>query len=260
MFENLNQAKNLTQYKLMYGVPDFGNLKQFNNFETGYSFIKVVSIPKFLTELAKDNNNYANLIENYKHIIEYEFKGLDGLDDITSDPSELTNGISTLNVITKTIENTTNVSMRYTEKAGSVLTRLHTLFLTGIKDPRTQAKTYHGLIDSGVLEAGYENEVFAFLYFVTDNTMTKVEAAYLIMSAQPTKADTSMYNSEKGSIEFKEITVEFNCYPVRSNEIEATAVQVLNYMNTTTNEMDRLVKDSTEFHYKSVEELQTLDT
>lgn len=255
MFDNLKKPRNLTQYKLMQGVTDFGNLNQFNLYESGYSFLVVCQVPKFMEVLASENSSFQDLLDNYVHILEYEFRGLDGLENITSETMELTNGISTLNMISKVTEQSAStVSMRFFEKSGSAITKFHEAYLQGIKDPKTQIKHYHGLISSGKLEAGFENEVFMFLYFVTDNTATEIEKAYLLLSAQPTTAETSIYNSEKGQIENKEISVEFNCFPVKGEKIYEKAKQMLNWMNNSENP-NKLVVDSNNFEYSGIDKV-----
>ena len=250
MFENLKTPKDITKYTLMRGVTDFGNLNQFDLYETGYSFLTIISVPKYLETLAEQDTNFGNLFKNYLHVLEYEFRGLDGIEDVTSDSIELTNGISQMNVISKVNQQSASqVSMRYFEKSGSVLTRVHETFLKGIKDPKTQFKHYHGLIDSGKLEPGYENEVFTFLYGVTDNTGRELEKAYLLLSAQPTKAETSMYNSEKGEIATKEVTCEFNCFPINGDTIDAKAKAYLDYLNTV------ITKNSNNFGYTGIDKI-----
>lgn len=255
MFDNLKQPVNLTQYKLMQGVTDFGNLAQFNLYESGYSFLVVVKMAKFMEVLAEENSGFRQLVDNYRHILEYEFRGLDGLENITSETLEITNGISNINIISKVNEQSAStVSMRFFEKSGSTITRFHEAYLQGIKDPKTQVKHYHGLIKSGKLEPGYENETFTFLYFVTDNTVTNIEKAYLLLSAQPTTAETSIYNSEKGSIENKEISVEYNCYPVKGELIYNKAKKVLDWMNNSENP-NKLVVDSNNFNYTGIDSI-----
>lgn len=256
MFENLKKPRDITKYTLSRGVTDFGNLNQYNLYETGYSFLVLVSIPKFLDILSQKNDTYKTLITNYKHILEYEFRGINGLDDITSDVSSITNGISTLDVITKVeMQSNATFSMNFYEKSGSVITRTHELFLTGIKDPRTQVKHYHGLIQDGTLEAGFENEIFSFLYFVTDNTMTEIEKAYFIVAAQPTKAETSMYESEKGNIDFKEISVEFRGFPITGDEVDRRAKELLDWINNPENK-NHITNNSTNFKYTGIDKIE----
>ena len=233
MYAGLKKPMSVTRYTLMRGVTDFGNLKQYDLFESGYPFLVVVDYPKFLQKLKNVNDDYKNLINNYIHILEYEFRGLDGLDNITGDTQELTNGINTLNMITKVNEQSNGTfSMRFFEKSGLVITKTHELFLKGIKDSRTQLKTYHGLIDSGaIVNPGFHNEVFTFLYFITDNTGAQVERAYLLIACQPTTAEINIVNAEKGNIEFKELTVEFNGFPYTSAKVNQAAKDILAFIN-----------------------------
>ena len=257
MFDSLKAPRNLTGYKLMQGVTDYGNLAQFNLFETGYSFLLVCQMPKFIEELAKKKTQYQTLIDNYKRILEFEFRGLDGLDDMTVDTLDLTNGITNLKMIGKVNQQSdATVTMQFFEKSGSAITKFHELFLTGLKDPMTQGKHYHGLIKDGTLEAGYENEVFTLLYLVTDNTMLQLERAYLLLCAQPTKADFSMYNSTKGDIQNKEISVEFNCFPVKGDEVYKKANEALAWMNNEEND-DQIIIDSSDYKYTGIDKIKT---
>lgn len=243
MFTGSMSPRDITAYTLMRGVTDFSNLTQFNNFESGYSFLICLAIPVFLQNLAASNEEYQKLINVYRHIIEYDFRGISGFEDITSETSELTNGISNLNVITKvTMQSASQFTMRYFERSGLVLTKVNELFLRGIKDPKTQVKTYDGLLratESGgtavMSEAGYEYETFQFLYFVTDNTCLNIEKAYLIVSAQPTTAALGeISNSERGEIGWKEIDMQFNGIPLVGPAITAKAKEFLDWINENT--------------------------
>ena len=256
MFQYLKQPRDITKYTLMRGVTDFGNLKQFNLFETGYSYLVLVSVPKFMQALTAHSANFEKLWNAYLHILEYEFRGIDGLDNITADSSELTNGISTLNVITKTnMQSASTFSMRYFEKSGSVITRVHETFLRGIKDPRTQIKHYNGVLEwDPSFEPGFENETFSFLYFVTDNTAREIEKAYYIVGAQPTTAETNIYNSEKGDIGFKEITCEFSGFPITGDAVDERAKAVLEWMTSAENEK-RMYRNSNNFDYTGISDI-----
>ena len=253
MFDGLKAPRDITKYTLMRGVTDFGNLNQYNLFETGYPYLIIVSTPRFMDKLADKYTEIGNLWRAFLHILEYEFRGLDGIENITSDASELTNNISTLNVITKVNEQSASTfTAQYFEKSGSTLTKVAKIYLTGIKDPRTQLKHYHGLIEDGTLEAGYENEVFSFLYFVTDNTGLELEQAYYIMDAQLTEAETSMYAQTKGEIGFREITLNFSGFPVSNDLVTSKCKQVLDYINDPTRNSNAIVKSSLNFNYTGI--------
>lgn len=231
IFANTKGFKDVTSYKLMRGVPDFGSLVQFNPYETGYAAFIVCEMPKFIETLAKYNNEYNKLVRNWQHIIEYEFKSFDGLEGMSADTIELGDDLNRINVINKVnMQSASEFSLTYDEKSGSPLTKFAKLYLTGIKDPKTQVKTYHGLIHNGYMEPGFENEVFTFLFIATDNTMREVESATLIIGAQLNSADTDMYNYNKGDISKKEVTVKFNGYPIQSPEIDGAAQDMLNFL------------------------------
>lgn len=228
------KARTIAEYSMMRGVTDFSNAAQFNLFESGYSHLCIISKPEFLKELAKEDKDVDKLLNTFCYILEYEFKGLDGIEDITADSLEVTDGISTLNVVGKVNkQSASEISMNFTEKSGSVITNFLRYYLEGIKDPRTQAKTYHGLIKEGKMAGGFENEVFNLLYIVTDNTMLGLEKAYLLCNAWPTKVPTSIYNSEKGSIEKKDIDLSWQCFVIDGPEVDQRALKCLAYINET---------------------------
>ena len=99
------------------------------------------------------------------------------------------------------------------------------------------------------MEPGYENEVFSFMYLVCDNTLMNLEKCIYIVAAQPTGAQWDIYNSEKGSIEFKELDVEFKGYPIVGRKINEKGKEFLNWIrqNTTWDEM--------EFNYTGVDNM-----
>lgn len=225
----VRKPKNLTTYTAFRGVTDWTQIGQFDQFETGYSFLSVVEIPKFLRQLADwDPDGIGQLIKSFTHMLEYEFRGLDGLPDISSESSTISNGIQDVNMISKvTTDSSITVTSTYYEKAGGLITRFSEYYLTGIKDPRSEAKTYHGLIVQGAMEPSYENEIFTLLYYVTDNTYLCLERAFLFANAQLTKADMSMYNTQRGEISNREYSIEFQCYPIWGEKVDQAANQML---------------------------------
>lgn len=256
MFANTKGFKDVTSYKLMRGVPDFGSLVQFNPYETGYAAFIICQMPKFMECLAKYNAEYNKLVKNWAHIIEYEFKSFDGLDNLSIDTIQLGDELNNINVISKVnMQSASQFSLTYDEKSGSPLTKFAKLYLTGIKDPRTQVKTYHGLIHNGIMEPGFENEVFTFLFMATDNTMREVEAAFLIICAQLDEAETSMYNYTKGDISKKDITVKFNGYPIASKDIDLAAQDILHFLLSEDAGARRIYINSNDFTYTGTDKI-----
>lgn len=236
----VRKPRNLTEYTAYRGVTDWTQIGQFDQFETGYSFLSVISMPKFMTRLAAMDTTYVGpLVDSFQHTLEYEFRGLDGIPDLASETATITNGIQDVAMIKKvTQDSSIEISMSYFEKSGSLITKFSEYYLTGIKDFRSQAKTYHGLIATGEMNPGYENEVFTLLYYVTDNTYLELERAFLFANAQLNKVDNSIYNSNRGDIDNKEITLTFNCFPITGNSVDKAAkamLEVITGVNVTRN-------------------------
>ena len=224
----------IASYTQMRGVIDFSNASQFNMYEKGYQFLTVISRPKYIEMLADEDPEVANALNLFCWILEYEFKGLSGIDNITVDPLEFTDNISTLNTIGKVnMPSATEITMSFTERTGAAVTGFIEYYLRGIKDPRTQAKTYHGLIKRGKMAAGFENEVFDLLYMVTDNTMLGLEKAFLFACAWPNQAQYDIYNAEKGGIEKVDVDVPFHCFLIDGDEVDRRAIRMLAYINET---------------------------
>jgi hypothetical protein len=256
MFVNTKDFKDVTTYRLMRGVPDFGSLVQFNPYETGYAAFIICQMPKFMELLAKYDANYNKLVSNWAHIIEYEFKSFDGLEGLSADTIQLGDDLNSINVISKVnMQSASEFSLTYDEKSGSVLTKFAKLYLTGIKDPRTQVKTYHGLIHSGKMEPGFENEVFTFLFINTDNTMREIENAVLLIGCQLNTADLDMYNYTKGDISKREVTVKFSGYPVQSTYIDKAAQSMMSYLLSADAGARQIIVNSDEYKYTGAEQI-----
>lgn len=222
------KPKNLTMYSALRGVVDFTQLGQFDQFETGYAFLSVIKIPKFMEILASQDTGVAAMVNSFKHMLEYEFRSLSGLPDITADVMTISDGSNEQKLINNvTKETSVTITTNYWERRGSLITKFIEYYLTGIKDPMSKAKTYHGLIKQGLLEPGLENEVFTFMYYVTDNTMLRLEKAYLLANVQPTQAQTSMYDFEKGNIANQDIGIQWNCFPITGYTVDKAAKKLL---------------------------------
>lgn len=220
--------KNITGYKARRGIMDFTQLGMFDQYETGYSFLSVLKMPKFMEKAAEQDPQINAMVNSFKFMLEYEFRGISGLPDITTNTFTITDGANELNMINDVVKDTSvQVSMSFFEKRGSLITKFSNYYLTGIKDPYSKAKTYHGLIKQNLVEPGLENEVFTMLYYVTDNTMLRLEKAYLLCNCQLTKAEESMYDSERGQMGNKELSIEFNCFPITGYEVDKAAYQLL---------------------------------
>lgn len=272
-FLGLKAPRNLAIYTRNKGISDFGNLAQYDLYEKGYSILVVLKRPRFITMLAESNattlgkntliphwirdntESIRAMLDSFCDMLEYEFRGLDGLSDITGDSTPIEDGINSMNILTKVTEETAiTVNMSFFEKSGSLITKFVRFYLRGIRDSRTQARSYYGLVNpfmddpTCTLDPGYENEVFAMLYMVTDSTYMRLEQAYLLLNCQFTTANTSMYETTKGDISFNEISLPMNCYPVTSVVVNQKANNMLHYLMTTTSS-DNFKLISDDFNY-----------
>lgn len=259
MFTDLKTPRDITNYMLFRGTTDFTQLEQFDLYESGYPYLVVVSIPEFLRKMADQDESIKKLVDSYVHILEYEFKGFQsGLESITSEPGEINNGLQSMNVITKTsgVSGLT-FSMNYMEKSGSILTKVHELYLRSVKDPATGFKTYNGLIGTGngqinPQNAGFDKECFSFLYMHTDNTGLLLEQAAYLVGCMPTTADLStLYNGQKGDIQFQEVSAEFTGFPIRGAAVNARAKKILDWMNSSANN-NMVHRNSWDYNYSGV--------
>jgi hypothetical protein len=263
-FKGLKTPRELLNFNLMRGVTDFSNLEQWDLYEKGYPFLCVVSIPQFLRDLAMQDENIRTIVNNYVHILENDFRGIDNVDNITGEAGEISNGIRSIQVINKVMKPTnSNFSLNYYERSGSILTKAHELYLTGIKDPDTQVKHYHGLIDAWTFngvdtvsgkDPGPHQECFSFMYFLTDNTMTKIERAFLIAACQPTTANyTDLYTGTKGDIQFAEVSLPFNGFFINNDFVYQKAQDMLLAMRNPANITNsRIIVDSNNFKYNAI--------
>ena len=284
IFDGTLSPNPVTSFTLFRGVTDYTNLAQFDLYESGYSFLILLDIPKFMDNLRAASDEYKSLIDNYRHLIEYEFRGAQGIEDLTAETTPLSNGITDLNIITRVTEQGgTQFTMNYFERSGSVITKVNELFLRGVKDPRTQVKRYHGLLtgpltsrtssietgtrasDTGkdgtgsttvaaMNDKGYGYELFHFLLIITDNTAYNIEKAYILAACQPSMAHTSIYNVTRGEIQFQEIGVQYNGLPIPGRIVTAKARAFLNEINKYT------CFDETDFYYNVLDDDQYGDT
>ena len=267
MFENLRPI-NKNAITDMRGLIDPSNLAQFNLYEGGYAIFAVLDIPYFVKRLCETDKTgrYKTMVETYVNVLEQEFKSLDGLNNIEAETDEFTNNLTTIQMINKITHNAhSTFTMNYTEKAGAVLTRTNEFILTGIKDPKTGFKHYHGLIRDGLIDldrVGFQSECFTFLYMITDNTGYRLERSYLIVGAQPTSAGlANLYESEKGNYEFKQVSMEYTGYALSGDAIDAKAKLYLEYLtgkkvevvNTETLTKDSDNASSNTFRYNSTD-------
>lgn len=258
MFAHAVELPDFTQYCLGRGVMDVTQLAQFNMYEKGYPFLIVVKVPAMFEKYGDQqngNSEYVELCKNFVHVLEYDFQQLDGLSNITADTSEITNGNTKVDVITKVNwEAASKFTMKYQERKGSLFARALELYLRGIKDPMTQVKRWNDMLSpdsKNSLDNGYQDEVFEFLYFVTDNTQRFIEKAFLLTACQFTEVQLDQYNQTKGQIEWQDVNLTFNGYAITNDLVTQKAQEFLTWLNTE----NRLITQQMRFAYQSLKDL-----
>lgn len=258
MFNDLKEPRDVTRYTLFRGTTDWTQLQQFDLFKSGYPYLIYVASPRFIEAMAEVDERVNTMVASYKHIIENEFLGFDsGLTNIETETGEITNGQQTINLITKVnAPSGTTFSMTYREKAGGTITKMHELYLRSVSDPATTFKTYNGLIgfDQDQIDpadAGFHKECFSFLYMHTDDTGLLLERAAYLTCAQPTTAQLDIYNGKKGEVQFQEISVEYNGFPIQGEAINARAKEILDWMNNEANE-NYVHRNSWNYEYEGI--------
>lgn len=253
----LKRPRNGYEFMKFKGVADFTNLSQFNLFETGYGLFICIEVPKYIQIVASKNQEISNLLEIYIKTIESEFKSISGLNSYSVESSQISDGISEISLVNKvTFEASGTFSMPYMEKTGAPLSRFHEIVLRGIKDPRSQYKTYFGELENDYsLEAGFEKECFSFLYIVTDNTGREMERAIFLTGCQPQSvAFSELYESTKGDIQNPEISLEYSYHMIESKEINKIAREILDWQNNDLNS-EKIIKNSYDKEFAAVDSL-----
>lgn len=264
MFTDLRSPRDVTGYTLYRGTTDWTQLQQFDLFETGYPYLVMVSIPDFLSKMAAMDTEVATLVNSYKHIIEYEFTGLDsGIDDISTDSLDISNEMQAIQVIGKVnAQGGGPFAMTYKERAGGTLAKMHELYLRSVRDPASGFKTYNGLIgtDANAIikpnEVSFQKETFSFLYMHTDPTGLELEQAIYYIGCWPTSANLSQYASKKGDINFSDVSVEFNGFPLRGSYINKKAKEILDWMNNSSNNL-MVHRNSWDYNYEGLSNTST---
>ena len=219
------------------GIWDLTNPFKFAPYETGYCFLSVISAPKCMDV---GNSFHKSLQDSFVNMMESEFKGLDGIEDITTETMDITSGTSTISMISNVNQQSNGqITMRFTEKTGSLITKYISEYLKNIRDPRSKAKRYlQNNISASVRKNMFAYEVFNFLYIITDASCYTVEKAFLLLNAQPTTAAYGeLYNFEKGEIGVKELTVPFNAFVVDGSLANNIAIK---YMRALVNHSDKI--------------------
>ena len=237
-----NNNKDLTKYSLFLGGLNVKAkaLEQYNPLKTGYTRIFVVQMPKFM------NRILPLASKNFKHMIEYGFKSIDGIQNLTMEYEAITGGYAGRSFEIPTIlkDETNAITIKVQEMSGSPVREYIEMWLSGISDPHTGLCHYHGALDKDAatgnagMEAIQANQVAEMIYVSTDNTGREIEFACLLSNMIPKVVKRDHYNYESGTHNAVEYDVEFTCTMYTSPDVNNVAKLLLDKYKILTNYLD----------------------
>ena len=237
-----NNNKDLTKYSLFLGGLNVKAkaLEQYNPLKTGYTRIFVVQMPKFM------NRILPLASKNFKHMLEYGFKTIEGIQNLTMEYEAITGGYAGRSFEIPTIlkDETNAITIKVQEMSGSPVREYIEMWLSGISDPHTGLCHYHGALDkdSATGNAGMEaiqaNQVAEMIYVSTDNTGREIEFACLLSNMIPKVVKRDHYNYESGTHSAVEYDIEFTCTMYTSPDVNEVAKLLLDKYKILTNYLD----------------------
>ena len=237
-----NNNKDLTKYSLFLGGLNVKAkaLEQYNPLKTGYTRIFVVQMPKFMNRILPIAS------KNFKHMIEYGFKSIDGIQNLTMEYEAITGGYAGRSFEIPTIlkDETNAITIKLQEMSGSPVREYIEMWLSGISDPHTGLCHYHGALDKDAatgnagMEAIQANQVAEMIYVSTDNTGREIEFACLLSNMIPKVVKRDHYNYESGTHNAVEYDVEFTCTMYTSPDVNEVAKLLLDKYKILTNYLD----------------------
>lgn len=231
--------KDLTKYSLFLGGLNVKAkaLEQYDPLKTGYTRIFFVQMPKFMNHIMEKST------KNFKHMLEYGFKSIDGLQNLTMEYEQITGGYAGRSFEIPTIlkDETNAITIKVQEMSGSPVREYIETWLTGISDPHTGLCHYHGAIDDDpvtgnqTMEAIQANQVAEAIYVSTDNTGRNIEFACLLSNMIPKVVKRDHFNYESGTHNAVEYDIEFTCTQYCSPDVNTVAALLLKKYRILTN-------------------------
>lgn len=237
-----NNNKDLTKYSLFLGGLNVKAkaLEQYDPLKTGYTRIFMVQMPKFMNKIL------PIATKNFKHMIEYGFKSIDGIQNLTMEYEAITGGYAGRSFEIPTImkDETNAITIKLQEMSGSPVREYVEMWLSGISDPHTGLCHYHGALNiddttgNQYMEAIQANQVAEAIYVSTDNTGKQIEFACLLSNMIPKVVKRDHYNYESGTHNAVEYDVEFTCTMYTSPDVNNVAKLLLDKYKILTNYLD----------------------
>lgn len=232
-------TKDMTQYSLFLGGLNVKNkaLAQYTALKTGYARIFLVKMPVFMNKILPEKT------KQFKHLIEYGFTGVDGIQGTTLDFEQLTGGYAgrQFDVATNAKDETNEITVKLYEMAGSPLREYTDMWISGISDPFTGVAHYHGAMDlDPTIVHSQANHTMEAIYVQTDPTgrSNGIEYACLLTNMMPKTVKKDQFNYESGSHPITQVDIPFTCVKYESPQINTIAKALIDKYAVLRNYLD----------------------
>lgn len=241
-----NNATDMTGYSLFLGGLNVKRaaLEQYNVLKSGKGRIFFTKMPYFMKELMPEAS------KNFKHVIEYGFMSIDGIQNLQMEFDQITGGYAGRSFEIPTIlkDETNQITIKVLEFAGSPMREYLEMWMTGVSDPNSGFTHYHGLgipqtdangnLRAPRVEVSQANHTGEMIYVVTDQTGFNVEFACMLCNIFPKTSNRNHFNQESGTSAHVELDMEFTCTQYCSPDINAVAQLLLNKYRVLYNYLD----------------------
>lgn len=217
----------MSKYSLFMGGLNtkHNSLEQYSPLKTGYSRIFITKLPVFMDLIA------PGLTKRFKHMMEYGFIGVDGIQGSTMDFEQLTGGYSgkSFDTAVNNKDETNEITVKLYEFSGSPLREYIDLWSTGILDPHTGLGHYHGAIEDGKTRYSQHNHTMEMFYVNTDETgrSDSIEYACLLTNMMPKEVKKDHFNYEAGQHNLTQIDITFTAVKYESAQINEVAIALI---------------------------------
>ena len=241
-----NNTTDMTGYSLFLGGLNVKRaaLEQYNVLKTGKGRIFLTKMPYFMKELM------PQATKNFKHVIEYGFMDIQGIQDLTMEFDSITGGYAgrTFEIPTILKDETNEITVKILEFAGSPMREYIEMWQTGVSDPNSGFTHYHGLaipqqdangnFQSPKVEVSQHNHTMEAFYVMTDQTGYNIEFACMLCNMFPKTSARSHFNQTAGEMAHVELEIAFTCTMYTSPDINAVSQLLLNKYRVLYNYLD----------------------
>lgn len=194
---------------------------------TGYGFIKWIHLPKWLP------TQYGSEDAQVKHMLQKNFKSLSGLDNLTLNTAATTAGLSTNETHWATsIQKAQGFSINQQEYTGAPMSELYKLWITGIRDPRTNVAMYPHWSDDGQYGSRYHTGEMIYIQMRPDAYNThaagaNIEYACYFTNIMPTVIPRDFRNFTQGTNDLVEFEQQFTGDQHESQQVMDLAQSII---------------------------------